>query len=182
VLITAELIESDMGFLSLVADVLREIKGILPCAMKSPRRDERWQLKLLEARPADCSGLSQHESRKHIRLTKKPPPGDYFTVCVGRGKARKPQQHSLIPSSAIKLDEKYAPVWALRSRCRHDGSRRFDRLTTEGFGKAGTTRGSGPLRSILSSTFSLLASGQDRDDVRIGTWAAANFPLAKRRP
>ena len=130
--ITAELIETDDGFQLWSQTYDREIKGIFAVQDEiSQAATEALQLKLLGGNGQPIAPAFRSTSPEAYQAYLQ---ANYF---VGRGQSKEDLSKALAyTEAAIKLDEKYAPVWALRSSVQTMMA--LDGLTddTEGFRKA----------------------------------------------
>jgi TolB-like protein/Tfp pilus assembly protein PilF len=171
--ITAELIKTDDGFQLWSQTYDREINDIFAVQDEIARATtEALRLKLLggNGQPVPSNLHSANPEAYHAYLQ-----AEYFS---GRGQSKEDLDKALAyADTAIKLDEKYAPAWALRASVQNKIAEFVLTDSTEGFRKA---RADAERAIVLDPTFAsaylALATTQsnyDRD------WDAAETSVTK---
>jgi TolB-like protein/DNA-binding winged helix-turn-helix (wHTH) protein/Tfp pilus assembly protein PilF len=171
--ITAELIKADDGFQLWSQTYDREIKDIFAVQDEiAIAATEALQLKLLGAngQPVALSARSGNPEAYQAYLQ-----AEYFSE---RGESKEDLGKALdYTDKAIKLDEKYAPAWALRSSVQNTMAEVALTDTTEGFRKArDDAERAIALDPTLASAYLALARTQIFYD---WDWDAADTSLAK---
>ena len=171
--ITAELIKADDGFQLWSQTYDREIKDIFAVQDDiALAATEALQLKLLggNGQPVASTCASSNPEAYQAYLQ-----AEYF---IGRGRGKEELVKALAYSDqAIKLDEKYAPAWALRARVRNTMAEVGLTEATEGYRKARDDAEQAiALDPGSSSGYLALATNQIDYD---WDWDAANTFLAK---
>jgi hypothetical protein len=174
--ITAELIKTDDGFQLWSQSYDREIKDIFAVQDEiALAATEALQLKLLgsNGQPVASNSPSTNPEAYQAYLQAK-----YF---LGRGQSKKDVGKTLAYiDTAIKLDERYAPAWALRATV--ESMMASDSLidVTEGYRKARDDAGR-RLRSILPRPRAIWRS-RGRKSITTGIGTPPTPALRKQRP
>jgi TolB-like protein/DNA-binding winged helix-turn-helix (wHTH) protein/Flp pilus assembly protein TadD len=171
--ITAELIKTDDGFQLWSQTYDREIKDIFAVEDEiAVAATEALRVKLLgsNGRPVASNLRSTNPEVYQAYLQAK-----YFS---GRGQSKEELGKALAyADTAIKLDDKYAPAWALRSSVQNEMAEYGLTDATEGFRKARTDAERGiALDPALASAYLALANTQIDYD---WDWDAADISLTK---
>jgi TolB-like protein/DNA-binding winged helix-turn-helix (wHTH) protein/Flp pilus assembly protein TadD len=171
--ITAELIKADDGFQLWSQTYDREIKDIFGVEDEiALSATEALQLKLLggNGRPVASNPRSSNPEAYQAFLQAR-----YFS---GRGQSKEELGKALAyTDTAIKLDEKYAPAWALRSSVQNEMAEYGLIDPTEGYRKArADAERAIALDPALASAYLALANTQIDYD---WDWDAANISLTK---
>jgi TolB-like protein/DNA-binding winged helix-turn-helix (wHTH) protein/Flp pilus assembly protein TadD len=171
--ITAELIKTDDGFQLWSQTYDREIKDIFAVQDEiAMAATEALQLKLLggNGQPVTSNARSGNPEAYQAYLQ-----AEYFSE---RGESKEDLGKALdYTDKAIKLDEKYAPAWALRSSVQNTMAEVALTDTTEGFRKArDDAERAIALDPTLASAYLALARTQIFYD---WDWDAADTSLAK---
>jgi TolB-like protein/DNA-binding winged helix-turn-helix (wHTH) protein/Tfp pilus assembly protein PilF len=171
--ITAELIKADDGFQLWSQTYDREIKDIFAVQDEiALATTEALQLKLLggNGQPVSSSAYSTNPDAYQAYLR-----ANYF---IGRGRSKEDLDKALANAdTAIKLDEKYAPAWAVRAAVQNAMAAVELTEVTEGYRRArNDAERAIALDPTSASAYLALATDQIQHD---WDWDAANTWLTK---